>query len=272
MSAPLAQAVHAASSQAVLCVEDLAVQFGGVKAVDGVSLAIAAGEFVGLIGPNGAGKTTLIRLIAGIVRPDRGRILLSGVDVTAYGTARRVRGGLALTHQIVRPFREMSVLDNVVLAAGHRLTSSPFRAAMHIGRRAETDRASAILEQVGLAGTERKLAGTLPLGQLKRLEVARALAVEPRVVLLDEPLAGLNHAEASQQAEAIRAVHARGITVVLVEHNLEEVMRITQRLVVLDNGRVIGDGEPRTVMAQAAVHDAYVGAGGKSQEDTHADA
>ena len=113
----------------------------------------------------------------------------------------------------------------------------------------------------GLAGTERKLAGALPLGQMKRLEVARALAVEPRVILLDEPLAGLNHAEASKQVETIAEVHARGITVVLVEHNLEEVMRICRRLIVLNNGRVIGDGEPRAVMADPVVHDAYVGGG-----------
>ena len=110
-----------------------------------------------------------------------------------------------------------------------------------------------------MAGTERKLAGALPLGQMKRLEVARALAVEPRVILLDEPLAGLNHTEASKQVETIAEVHARGITVVLVEHNLEEVMRICRRLVVLNNGRVIGDGEPRAVMADPVVHDAYVG-------------
>ena len=118
-----------------------------------------------------------------------------------------------------------------------------------------------ILAQVGLGGTENKLAGSLPLGQMKRLEVARALAVDPQVILLDEPLAGLNHAEASKQVETIAEVHGRGITVVLVEHNLEEVMRICRRLIVLNNGQVIGDGEPREVMADPVVHDAYVGGG-----------
>jgi branched-chain amino acid transport system ATP-binding protein len=188
-------------------------------------------------------------------------VQLSGVDVTADGTASRVRQGLALTHQIVRPFREMTVLDNVTLGAGYRRTSSPFRALMHLDRRRESERAAEIIARVGLAGTEKKLAGSLPLGQMKRLEVARALAVEPRVILLDEPLAGLNHAEASKQVEAIAAVHARGITVVLVEHNLEEVMRICRRLIVLNNGLVIGDGEPREVMADPVVHEAYVGGG-----------
>ena len=226
-----------------------------------MSFAIEQGDFVGLIGPNGAGKTTLIRIIAGILRPDRGRVQLSGIDVTADATAARVRRGLALTHQIVRPFREMTVLDNVVLGAGYRHTSNPFRAMLHTDRRREIERAAHVLTQVGLGGTENKLAGSLPLGQMKRLEVARALAVDPRVILLDEPLAGLNHAEASKQVETIAKVHGGGITVVLVEHNLEEVMRICRRLIVLDNGKVIGDGRPREVMADPIVHDAYVGGG-----------
>jgi branched-chain amino acid transport system ATP-binding protein len=239
----------------------VAIRFGGVQAVDGVSFAVEQGDFVGLIGPNGAGKTTLIRIIAGILHPDRGRVRLSGVDVTADATAARVRRGLSLTHQIVRPFREMTVLDNVVLGAGYRRTSNPFRAMLHTDRRREIERAAHILAQVGLAGSENKPAGSLPLGQMKRLEVARALAVDPQVILLDEPLAGLNHAEASKQVETIAEVHGRGITVVLVEHNLEEVMRICRRLIVLNNGKVIGDGKPREVMTDPVVHEAYVGGG-----------
>jgi len=244
-----------------LQLENVAIRFGGVQAVDGVSFAVEGGDFVGLIGPNGAGKTTLIKIVAGLLRPDRGRVTLGGADVTDEATATRVRRGLALTHQIVRPFREMTVLDNVVLAAGIQHTSSPFRALLHVNRRGEDERAAHILGLVGLAGTERKLAGSLPLGQMKRLEVARALAVDPKVILLDEPLAGLNHAEASKQVETISQVHRRGITVILVEHNLEEVMRICRRLIVLNNGLVIGDGEPRAVMADPVVHDAYVGGG-----------
>jgi len=246
---------------AALQLDDVAIRFGGVQAVAGVSLAVEAGDFVGLIGPNGAGKTTLIKIVAGLLRPDRGKVELGGVDVTTEATAARVRRGLALTHQIVRPFREMTVLDNVVLGAGYGHTSSPFRALLHSDRRRENERAADILGLVGLGGTERKLAGSLPLGQMKRLEVARALAVDPKVILLDEPLAGLNHIEAAKQVETISDVHQRGITVILVEHNLEEVMRISRRLVVLNNGQVIGDGEPRAVMADPAVHDAYVGGG-----------
>jgi branched-chain amino acid transport system ATP-binding protein len=246
---------------AALRLEDIAVRFGGVHAVDGVTVSIDPGEFVGLIGPNGAGKTTLIRIVSGSVRPDRGRVMLAGADVTASPTAARVRGGLALTHQMVRPFREMTVLDNVALAAGYRRTSNPLRAALNVSRRREREQATDILVRVGLAGTEDKLSGSLPLGQMKRLEVARALAVEPQIILFDEPLAGLNQTEAARQVETIADVNARGITVVLVEHNLEEVMRTCRRLIVLNDGRVIADGLPLEVMADAVVREAYVGSG-----------
>jgi branched-chain amino acid transport system ATP-binding protein len=246
---------------AALRLDDVAIRFGGVQALAGVSFAVEEADFVGLIGPNGAGKTTLIRIIAGSLRPDRGRVIIGDVDVAGEGAAARVRRGLAWTHQIVRPFRQMTVLDNVALAAGHRHTSNPFRALSHVDRAEENGRAAEILARVGLAGAERKLAGSLPLGQMKRLEVARALAVEPKIILLDEPLAGLNQAEAAAQVETIAEVQRRGVTVVLVEHNLEQVMRICRRLIVLNNGQIIGDGAPEAVMADPVVHNAYVGSG-----------
>jgi branched-chain amino acid transport system ATP-binding protein len=246
---------------AVLELDDIAVRFGGVQALDGVKISIAEGEFVGLIGPNGAGKTTLIRIVAGMVKPDRGRVVLAGRDVTGLSTASRVHRGLTLTHQIVRPFREMTVLDNVVLAAGYRRTANPLRALFNVDRRAEIERAVAILARVGLSGSEGKLAGALPLGQMKRLEVARSLAVDPRIILFDEPLAGLNQTEAARQAETIGEVHAQRVTVVLVEHNLEAVMRVSRRLIVLNEGRVIGDGAPDVVIADPVVREAYIGAG-----------
>ena len=246
---------------AALDIDGVAIRFGGVQAVAGVSFAVARGEIAGLIGPNGAGKTTLLRIIAGVLAPDVGRVMISGADVTGSSTERRVRAGLAITHQIVRPFRSMSVLENVALAAGHRLTANPFGALLRHRRDAEEERARDILASVGLAGTEHKPAGALPLGQLKRLEVARALAVEPILVLLDEPLAGLNHSEAAQQVDVIAGINAKGITTVLVEHNLAEVMRVCRRLLVLDQGRIIADGTPDSVMADAAVREAYLGKG-----------
>jgi branched-chain amino acid transport system ATP-binding protein len=243
----------------VLTLHDLSIRFGGVAAVDNVSFAIGSSEFVALIGPNGAGKTTLIRLISGILLPDTGRVELLGEDVTRRSTATRVRGGLALTHQIVRPFRTMSALDNVILAAGHKRTVDPLRALVQTGREAERERSASILRQVGLVGAETKLAGSLPLGQLKRLEIARALALDPTIVLLDEPLAGLNNSEAAEQIDMIAAVNASGVTILLVEHNLEEVIRACRRLIVLANGRVIGDGLPHDVMRQEDVRAAYLG-------------
>jgi branched-chain amino acid transport system ATP-binding protein len=245
---------------AALRLERIAIRFGGVLAVNDVSLEISTGEFVGLIGPNGAGKTTLVRTVAGMLRPNRGRVFLGANDMTDMPTQARVRLGLALTHQIVRPFREMTALDNVVLAAGYLRTSSPLQALSSVGRRAETERASDILARVGLAGSENRLAGALPLGLLKRLEVARALALDPKIILLDEPLAGLNHAEASKQIDTILEVNASGVTIALVEHNLEEVLRVCRRLIVLNNGAIIADGSPTGVMADPVVREAYIGA------------
>jgi branched-chain amino acid transport system ATP-binding protein len=244
-----------------LAADALAIRFGGVNAVAGVSFAVAPGELVGLIGPNGAGKTTLMRIIAGVLAADAGKVAISGGDVTHLPTPARVRRGLAITHQIVRPFRSMTVLENVTLAAGHRLTANPLRALLQHERTNEQRRARAFLAQVGLAGEEGKPVTALPLGHLKRLEVARALALDPVLILLDEPLAGLNHREAARLTDVIGAINAAGITIVLVEHNLGEVMRVCRRLLVLDQGRIIDDGAPGKVMANPAVRDAYLGIG-----------
>jgi len=242
-------------------IHDVAIRFGGVQAVAGVSCSVARGELVGLIGPNGAGKTTLLRIVAGVLAPDAGRISIAGTDVTGLSTERRVRQGLAITHQIVRPFRSMTVLDNVALAAGHRLTANPLRALLQYRRAPQQQRARQVLASVGLAGSEQKVVTTLSLGQLKRLEVARALAVDPILMLLDEPLAGLNQSEAAAQIDAVAAINASGVTTVLVEHNLAEVIRVCRRLLVLDQGRIIADGTPDEVMADPAVREAYLGSG-----------
>jgi len=244
---------------ALLEIGDVAVRFGGVQALDGVSLAIAPGEMVGLIGPNGAGKTTLLRVILGLVRPDRGGVALSGRDLTALATAARVRHGLVATHQVVRPFHAMTPLDNIALAAGHALTRTPWTALLHVARARERARARELLELVDLVDAAEASTRSLPLGALKRLEVARALALDPKLLLLDEPLAGLNSNEARRLADTIVRLADEGVAVVLIEHNLGEVLRISRRLVVLDNGRIIADGDPRAVMAEAAVRAAYRG-------------
>lgn len=243
----------------LLALENLRVRFGGVAAVDGASFTLEHGTFTGLIGPNGAGKTTLLRLIIGVVRADSGRIRLAGADITRLAVPQRARLGLGMSHQIVRPFRSLSVLDNVALAAGRRRVRNPLLSLLHVGRSADRARARELLDLVGIGDAADAEPATLPLGYLKRLELARALAPDPRLLLLDEPLAGLNRGEARRLADTIAGIHRAGTTVLLIEHNLAEVMRVCRRLVVLDQGRVIAEGEPRAVMADPKVRAAYLG-------------
>jgi branched-chain amino acid transport system ATP-binding protein len=245
--------------KAVLDLQSIVVRFGGITALDGVGLTLGEGELLGLIGPNGAGKTTLLRVVIGVVRQAQGRVTLEGQDLSGLGVDARARRGLALTHQIVRPFRALTVLDNVIFAAGHRKTDSVFRALASRSRQQETQRARELLDLVGIGNFADVFPGALPLGALKRLEVARALATEPKILLLDEPLAGLNHIEAERLADTFTRLNATGVTMVLIEHNLGQVARICPRVVVLDNGKLIGEGPTREVLSDPTVVAAYVG-------------
>jgi branched-chain amino acid transport system ATP-binding protein len=245
----------------LLEVDGITVRFGGVSALDDVSFGVEQGELLGLIGPNGAGKTTMLKAITGVVTPERGRIRLAGHDLAGLAPHRRIRLGLALSQQLVRPFRSLSVIDNVALAAGRARTSNPWSALRRLDRRAERARALDLLRLVGIADVAAAGPGNLPLGYLKRLELARALALDPAVLLLDEPLAGLNQVEAARLADTISELNRRGPTVILIEHNLGEVLRICRRLVVLDNGRKLADGAPHAVMADRSVRAAYLGEG-----------
>ncbi len=252
-------------AEALLRVEGITVRFDGVAALAGVSLGVAEGELLGLIGPNGAGKTTLLRAVTGTVRPQAGAVWLEGRDITRLAVHQRARLGLGLSHQLVRPFRSMTPLENVTLAAGGGRTRRPLLALLQRERAAERASALALLALVGIADAADAEVSSLPLGYLKRLEVARALALGPRLLLLDEPLAGLNNVEAGRFADTIAGLNRDGLSIVLIEHNLSEVMRVSTRLVVLDNGRQIAEGAPRAVMAEAAVRAAYMGeeAGGE---------
>jgi branched-chain amino acid transport system ATP-binding protein len=220
-----------------------------------------------LIGPNGAGKTTLLRVITGTVTPQSAKVLLSDQDITKFPPNKRARLGLAMTHQIVRPFHSMTILDNVTLSAGHRRIKNILWAMCSFNRSVERRRAKSLLDSVGIGDVAEKSVTGQPLGVLKRLEVARALALEPKLLLLDEPLAGLNHIEAARLADTVADINREGITVVMIEHNLGEVLRVSQRLVVLDNGYKIADGNPEEVMRNAAVRAAYIG---KEKEDAAA--
>ena len=243
----------------LLQLDGLTRRFGGLLALDDVGLSVDDGELVGLIGPNGAGKTTLMRAVTGTVRPESGRVRLGGRDISGLPVHARARLGLGLSQQLVRPFRALTPLDNVALAAGGAHTRRPWRALLATDRRAERSRARELLDLVGIAESADAAPSALPLGVLKRLEVARALALEPRILLLDKPLAGLNHLEAARLADTIAAINKQGTTVLLIEHNLGEVLRICRRLLVLDKGRLIAQGAPRAVMAEPAVRAAYLG-------------
>jgi branched-chain amino acid transport system ATP-binding protein len=238
---------------------DLAVAFGGVQAVAGVSIRVQPGELVGVIGPNGAGKTTLLRLLTGGLAPDRGQVLFAGRDVTHLPLHRRAQLGFALTPQIARPFRDMTLAENVMMAAAAEVTLRPWTALAAVDARPQRVQALALLERLGISDGADKLARQVPLGYLKRMQVARALALGPRLLMLDEPLAGLNSTEAARLADLVAELNAGGVTIVLVEHNLGEVTRIARRLLVLHNGAVLAAGSPREVMARGDVRDAYLG-------------
>ncbi len=242
----------------VLEVSRLSKAFGGLQAVVDVSLSAVRGQVLGLFGPNGAGKTTLFNLIAGALRADAGEVRLAGEDVTRLPAHQRAQRGMARTFQVVKPLAELSVLDNVMVPLAHE----SLRGLLPFGRyrNAERERrARALLEQVGLQEQILAPAGPLPLGLKKRLELARALALEPRVLLLDEPLAGLTLRDARVVLDVVTAVK-RDMAVVLIEHNVRLAMAACEQAIVMEAGAVIAAGEPDAVRRDPKVIEAYLGA------------
>ena len=238
-------------STAVLEVDNLSRAFGGVQAVNGVTFALTPGEIVGLIGPNGAGKTTLVNLVTGVVSPSSGTVRFGGRDVTRQRPWQAARNGLARTFQVVQPFPEMTVLDNV--AAG----------ALFAGRAASRADAEAQardhLSFVGLAYEAHRPASALPLPGRKRLELAKSLAMKPKVLLLDEVNAGLNTGEVEHALTLMRAIADRGITILIIEHLMKVVLTLSQRILVLHRGELVSEGEPKAVIQDPVVIEAYLG-------------
>jgi branched-chain amino acid transport system ATP-binding protein len=233
----------------LLKVEHVTQRFGGLVANHDISIKVERGELVGLIGPNGAGKSTLFNLIAGVMRPSEGKIWFDGEDVTDWPATVRCARGLARTFQVVKSFDTMSVIDNVIVGALVRTTSTGE------ARR----KAGEVLEFTGLAPRAEALASELIPAEKRRLEVARALATEPKLLLLDEVMTGLTPSEAKRGVELVRKVRDTGVTVLMVEHVMEIVMPLVDRAVVLDLGRVICEGKPADVVRDEAVITAYLG-------------
>jgi len=254
-----------ATAAAFFCSEGLHKRFGGVQAVRDITLSVRQGEVSAIIGPNGAGKSTLLNLMSGVYQPDAGRMVFDGVDLVGLPAHKRARLGLARTFQKIRLFKRLSVLGNVV-AAFHIHHDIPFwEYVVHgaaFARDQERCRAEAqkLLGFVGLEARATLLAASLPYGEQRMLELARALATSPRLLMLDEPAAGLNAAEVDRLLERIRLLRKGGMTIIVVEHNMDLVMQIADRVLVMDYGQQLFEGPPAEAQRNAAVIAAYLGA------------
>jgi len=238
-------------AEPLLRIERVTKTFGGLRAVGDVSLAVAQGSLSALIGPNGAGKTTLFALMSGFLRPDAGRIWFDGTDITARAPHDNARLGLVRTFQIVQPFAAQTVRENIAVGAHLR----------HARRSDALAQAEAVAQSVGLAGELDKPASDLTVAGRKRLELARALATRPRLLLLDEVLAGLNPHEIEQMLPVVRSLCRDGITVVMIEHVMQAVMNLAQHVWVLAQGELIAEGTPQAIARDARVVEAYLGRG-----------
>jgi len=241
----------------ILQVKNLTKRFGGLTAVNDVSFEINRGSLVGLIGPNGAGKTTLFSLISGSVDPNGGSIWFDGINITRYSTYKRVKLGITRTFQVVRPLKLLTCLDNVLVGC-----MSP-RGRIASENMGVEKLASTILASVGLIDKARVPPIILPFGDLKKLEIARAVASNPRLILLDEPFSGLTYEEQMVIVDLIKKMHNEGFTIIIAGHVLRELMALVPRVLVMHQGKLIADGPPKEVVEEKIVYEAYLGRGVK---------
>lgn len=260
------------ASSAFLQVRGVGKSFGGVVAVDNISFDVAAGHIKGIIGPNGAGKSTLLNLVSGVLKPDSGEVWLDGTRLDQLPGHDMARHGMARTFQLLRLFgnNNATVLDNVLLGAHPQMRPGVFKTWLGSGaaERKQRDRARAWLDFFGLSSCESRRPGSLAFGQQRYVELARAMMLEPRILLLDEPASGLNEAEVLVFGDMLRKLCRQGTTIVLIEHDMKLVMSITDEILVVAQGRRLADGTPDEVRADPRVIDAYLGT--ETQEPAHA--
>lgn len=235
----------------ILQVKDVTKRFGGLQALTDVTFDLPEGQILGLIGPNGAGKTTLFNVINGVYAPNRGQVIFRGEDITGKPSYEAARRGMARAHQVVRPLTELTVRENVMVGACFGREHHHLRAAARLADEA--------LEQVGLRDRADQPSGSLNVAQKKRLEMARSLAAKPYLILLDEVLAGLNPSEIAAMMATVRAIRDEGITILMIEHVMQAIMSISDRIIVLDYGEVIAAGTPEEVASNPLVIEAYLG-------------
>ena len=243
----------------ILNAESISKQFGGLKALSDISFYVKKGEIFGIVGPNGAGKTTLFNIISGLIKPNGGRLVYKRRDITHLSAFKRAQIGIGRTFQVVRPFGSMTVLESVATSLGKEFYKNMFVSLKRWKTQSTLELSEGILKDVGLIDLKDRNASELPLGLQRKLEIARALALTPELILLDESFSGLSFSEMDELKELVVSLNKKGVTIIIIEHNMPVVMELCERVMVINYGRKIAEGSPAEVVNNREVIEAYLG-------------